>query len=321
MSIPPPGATSTELAQALGGQHFGPEVRLQRVAPLEDAGPGELAYAERQVEGGAECVLCQEPEPGRSCIVVDDPKLAFIEVLEAWLPERERRGVHPTAIVLGHLGEGVTVGPYAVIGQGSVIEDHAVIYEGVVIGERCRVGAGSVLFPRVVLYANTSVGARCRIHAGAVIGADGFSYHPTPQGPRKVPQVGRVVIEDEVEIGANTCVDRAFLRQTRIGRGSKLDNLVQVGHNVRLGPSSVIAAQAGLSGSVTAGPGVMIGGQAGVVEHVNLGAGAMVGAGSGVMRDVEDGEAVLGAPAMPRRRALRVWALLRKLPELLGRDD
>jgi UDP-3-O-[3-hydroxymyristoyl] glucosamine N-acyltransferase len=172
-----------------------------------------------------------------------------------------------------------------------------------------------MLFPNVVLYPNTQIGADCRIHAGTVIGADGFSYHPTAEGLRKVPQIGRVVIEDGVEIGANSTIDRAFLDETRIGQGSKIDNQVHIGHNAILGRSVVIAAQTGLAGSVTIGDGALLGGQVGVVEHTHIGKESRVGAQSGVNKDVDDGQTVLGTPAEPAMKMKRIYAALRKLPD------
>lgn len=315
--IPGPGCSSEELAEALGAEHHGPAQTIRGVAPLEDAGPGELAYAEGAPQGEAGVLLCRTAAPDRATIVVEDPKLAFIQVLEAWFPERHTRGIHPSAQVLGTLGRGVSIGASSVIERGAVIGDGVVIYPGVYVGRDCEVGAYTVLFPRVVLYPGTRVGRHCRLHAGVVLGADGFSYHPSAGGLVKVPQVGRVVVEDEVEIGANTCIDRAFLRETRIGRGSKLDNLVQVGHNTRLGESCLLAAQAGLSGSVELGNGVVLGGQAGVADHLRVGDGARIGAQSGVMREVPAGQSVFGSPARPLREALRIIAALPKLPGLL----
>ena len=308
--------TAARLADALGLPLVGPDRAITAVAPLESAGPEALAYAEGAVSGEAGCVIAKEPIDGRAVIVAADPKLAFIHALTLLFPEERAAGVHPSAVVEGQLGEGVTVGANAVIGAGAVIGDRVWIGEGVIIGPGCGVGDDTRLFPKVVLYPGVRIGRRCRVHAGAVLGADGFSYHPTAQGPVKVPQVGGLVIEDEVEIGANTCIDRAFLTETRIGRGSKLDNLVQIGHNVRLGPACVIAAQVGVAGSTTFGAGVLVGGQAGFTEHLSVGDGARVAAGSGVIRDVPARETWLGVPAMPARQARRILAALKDLPDL-----
>jgi UDP-3-O-[3-hydroxymyristoyl] glucosamine N-acyltransferase len=296
---------ASELVQRLGGALVGEDLRVEGLGSLESAGPGVLAYAEG--EPPADCraglLLVRQALPGRSCGVVADPKGAFIQVMDAMFHEE-----HPSS-----WGPGVSVHPTARLGQG------VVLYPGVVVGARCEVGDRSVLFPHVVLYPDTIIGRDCRIHAGAVIGADGFSYHPGPQGPRKVPQVGRVRIGDRVEIGAHTCVDRAFLEETVIGDDSKLDNLVQVGHNSRLGRAVLIAAQAGLAGGVGVEDGVMMGGQAGVAERARLGRGLRVGAQSGLHGDYAPGQVVMGTPARPAGKARRIWAALGELPELLRR--
>jgi UDP-3-O-[3-hydroxymyristoyl] glucosamine N-acyltransferase len=308
--------TAAQLAEALGLPLVGPDRAITAVAPLDAAGPEALAYAEGAVSGEAGCLITKAPIEGRSVIVAADPKLAFIRALALLFPEARVAGVHPSAVVEGQLGQDVTVGANAVIGAGAVIGDRVWIGEGVIVGPGCVVGDDTRLFPKVVLYPGVLIGRRCRVHAGAVLGADGFSYHPTAHGPVKVPQVGGLVIEDEVEIGANTCIDRAFLTETRIGRGAKLDNLVQIGHNVRLGPACVIAAQVGVAGSTTFGAGVLVGGQAGFTEHLNVGDGARVAAGSGVIRDVPARETWLGVPAMPSRQARRILAALKDLPDL-----
>ena len=288
---------SLHLAAWLGGIHHGPVVDWIQVAPIETAGREDLSFCldEATAETHAGVLLLKAAVPGRCCICVDDPMLAFILVLERMFPVEQVAGISDDA----H------------IDPGAFIHGTATIHAGVVVMNRCTVGAYTVLFPNVVLYPKTEVGAHCRIHAGAVIGADGFGHHATPEGPRKVPQIGRVVIEDHVEIGANATIDRAFLGETRIGGNTKLDNLVHVGHNSRLGRGVIIAAQAGLSGSVDVGDGVMIGGQAGIVEHTKLGAQARVGAQSGVLRDVDTGQSVLGSPAEPAMRMKRIYAALR----------
>ncbi|RME24184.1 MAG: UDP-3-O-(3-hydroxymyristoyl)glucosamine N-acyltransferase [Deltaproteobacteria bacterium] len=322
---PAHAVTAAELARLVGGTLHGADRSVSGVGPLEGAGPHEVAYATGQVPDDcrAGVLLVRQPVPGRSCVVVDHPKLAFIRLLRHLFPEtdglveRPRGGrdsddgpatwvdakVHPTACV--H--------PTARLSAG------VVVHAGAWVGAGCVVGADSVLFPHVVLYPGTEVGRRCRIHAGAVLGADGFSYEPGADGLVKVPQVGRVIVGDDVEIGPNTVVDRAFLEATEIGDGSKLDALVMVGHNCRIGRHAVLAGQAGLAGSVTIGDGAVLAGQAGIVDHRRVGAGARVGAQAGVHRDVPPGESVLGSPAMPVRLAMRVMAVLPRLPEVVAR--
>ncbi len=306
---------ASQVAELVGGVLHGPDLPLLGVAELTAAGPTDLAYVERREPPGcaAGAVLIRAPRERGTSVVVEDPKAAMLDVLDAAFSEElfaaDRGGslpdpwVHPDA----------TVHPTAQLDPG--VRVHA----GARVGPHCHVGQGTVLFANVVLYPRTLVGRYCRVHAGAVLGADGFSYHPTASGPRKVPQVGRVRVEDHVEIGANTCIDRAFLGETVVGEASKLDNLVQLGHNSRLGRAVVVAAQSGLSGSVTVGDGVLMGGQVGVADHAKIGAGARLAARSGVHGRVKAGEAVFGAPAMPLRQARRVVALIPRLPELWRR--
>ena len=292
---------SLALADWLGGQHHGPERIWKNVSVLASASDEDLTFSEGVPPDGcrAAVLLCREPVSGCCCITTDDPKLAFIQVLEDMF----------------HVEQVGRVDAHAVVDPSAFVHETATLSAGVVVMGGCSIGARSVLFPNVVLYPNTQVGADCRIHAGAVIGADGFSYHPTTNGPRKVPQLGRVVIEDHVEIGANCTIDRAFLDETRIGQGSKLDNQVHIGHNCVLGQSVIIAAQTGLAGSVTIGDGACLGGQVGVVEHTHIGKEGRIGAQSGVNKDVQDGRAVLGTPAEPAMRMKRIYASLRRLPE------
>jgi UDP-3-O-[3-hydroxymyristoyl] glucosamine N-acyltransferase len=214
---------------------------------------------------------------------------------------------------------GAYLGPQVVVGAGSEVAAGAVLHAGVVVGRRCRVGEGCTLHPRVVLYDDTELGAGVIVHAGAVLGSDGFGYAAHDGALVKIPQVGRVVVEDGVEIGANTTIDRATLEETRIGAGSKLDNLVQVGHNVQLGAGCVICGQAGIAGSAHLGRGVVMGGQAGLIGHVEVGDRAQIAAKSAALQAVPAGRKVAGIPAVElgewRRQA--VW--LARLGELFRR--
>lgn len=310
---------SQEIAQFVGGEHFGEVIELHGVAPLNESSESLLSFAEKEVTGDAGCVICTKELSGRTCVVVDDPKLAFIKVLNALFTKPSNPGVHETAVIYGNVGEGVEIGANVVIGLDSTIGDNAVIHAGVVIGEGCDIGEGTTVFPNAVIYDDTWIGARCRIHAGAVIGADGFSYHQTPDGPIKVPQVGRVVILEGTEIGANTCIDRAFLTETIIGAESAIDNLVQIGHNSRIGANCLIAAQVGISGSVVIGNGAVLGGQVGVRDHIEIGAEAVVGGGSGVVKDLPGGAAYFGTPAIPIAQGRRAYMAWPQLPEILKR--
>ena len=290
---------SVALAALLGGKHHGPETQWTGVATIQDATRSDLSFAEGPIPPDCQAgvVLTRTPISGRCCIVVDDPKLSFIQILTKMFHVEHAGAIHPNA----------TVDPSA------SVHDTAVVHAGAVIMGDCKVGASTTVFPNVVMYPKTVVGNRVRIHAGAVIGADGFGYHPGPAGPMKIPHVGHVVIEDDVEIGANVTIDRGFLAETRIGRGSKLDNLVHVAHNVSMGRHVVIAAQTGISGSVTIGDGVVMGGQVGIVEHTEIGPGARIGAQSGVTRAVASGDSVLGSPAESAMKMKRIYARMRGL--------
>ena len=294
------------LADALGLVLHGHCRPLSGVARLDAAGPTDLAFwdgAGPPPATGAGLLLARAPRTAGATLVAPDPRAAFIAAVPLVVDTQVPTGVHPRA----------TVHPTAQLGRD------VTLHPGVVVGAECVVGDRTVLFANVVLYAGTVVGTDVRIHAGAVLGADGFGYHATSSGLQKMPHVGRVVIEDGVEIGANTCIDRAALGETRVRQGAKLDNLVQVAHHGDVGPGALIAAQTGLSGSVTVGAGAVVGGQVGVADHRCIGAGAQVGAQSGVHRDVPEGAAVLGTPARPLAQTRRIWAALRWLPELLRR--
>jgi UDP-3-O-[3-hydroxymyristoyl] glucosamine N-acyltransferase len=219
------------------------------------------------------------------------------------------------------LGKDVHVGPFAVVAEGAVVGDRVTLYPGAYVGKGAVVGEDSVLHPQVTLYEGVRVGKRALLHAGCVIGSDGFGFAPTPDGYRKIPQVGTVEIGDDVEIGANTTIDRAALGVTRVGSGTKLDNLIQVGHNVEIGRDTVIAAQVGIAGSARVGNRVMIGGQAGLAGHIEVGDGVMLGAKTGVAvpLSAKENRAWSGVPAMPHRTWLKMSTLLPRLPELFRR--
>jgi UDP-3-O-[3-hydroxymyristoyl] glucosamine N-acyltransferase len=214
-------------------------------------------------------------------------------------------------------GENVFVGAFAYLGENVNIGNNTKIFPGVFIGDNVKIGSGTIIHPGVKIYKDCIVGDRVTIHAGTVIGSDGFGFAPQADGSfKKVPQIGNVIIENEVEIGANTTIDRATIGSTIIKAGAKLDNLIQVAHNVEIGNSTVIAAQAGISGSTKIGKGAMIGGQAGVVGHLQIGDGAKINAQSGVSKSIEAGKAVTGSPAHDYTAALRSQAISRNLPEL-----
>lgn len=300
---------ASELAQSCGGVLHGPDQRFSFVAPAETANENCLSFAMDARPSLAGVLLCREPRAGCS-VVVADPLLVLAGFLSQCFPEAP--------------WEGQQQATGAWVSTQAKVADDARLFPGVVVGAGCEVGAKTVLFPNVVLQPGVRIGRNCRIHAGTVVGADGFRYHAGPRGPVKVPQVGGVVIGNDVEIGAACTIDRGFLDDTRIGDGCKLDNQVHIGHNCRLGRFVIIAAQSGLSGSCVLGDGVMLGGQVGLADHTEIGAGAKIGAQSGLHGRIPAGQTWLGTPALPIHVMRRVYAVSRHLPEMwrkLGRSD
>ncbi len=324
-----PARSLGELARLVGGDLEGdPSLEIRGFASLESAGAGDLSFvvSERHLAAARRSSAAALIAPpgldvaGRPAIRVVQPYAAVAAVVRVFFPEPAvAPGVHPTA----HIADGAsvaptaTVGAYAVIGEGSTIEDRAVLHAHVFVGPDCRVGAESVLHPHVVLRASVSLGRRVIVHPGSVLGADGFGYVFDGQAHRKIPQVGGVVVEDDVEIGANVAVDRATLGETVIGRGTKIDNLVQIGHNTVVGAGAIIVAQAGIAGSCRIGRGVVIGGQVGLADHVTIGDGAQIGSQSGVHRDVPAGAGMIGTPAIQGDAGLRALAAIGRIPDLL----
>jgi len=282
-----------ELAERIGAELRGPEsTEITGVAALADAAAAEITFAADaarldEASASAAGALIVPPKladderlAGRPLLVAANPKLAFARAISIFYSRRyEPLGVSPDL----SLGEGSAVGsdcsihPRVVIGRNSRIGDRVTLHPGVVIGDDCQVGDETVIFPNVSIYDGASIGSRCRIHSGTVIGADGFSFTPDEQGRQfKLLQVGRVVIEDDVEIGANCCVDRAGFGETRIRRGAKFDNLIQIGHNVEIGEDTVVAALAGFSGGTRVGRACIIAGQIGTNQHITIGDGAII---------------------------------------------
>jgi UDP-3-O-[3-hydroxymyristoyl] glucosamine N-acyltransferase len=321
-----------ELAARVGGEVVGDRRRrIERIRTLEAAGPDDLSFlthpkyldAARASAAGALLVGRRIDGIVAPQIVVGDPSTALAALL-AWLhPEPATApGIHTSAIV----GEGcridpsASIGAYAVLGEQVEVGAEAVIHPHVVVGDGCRVGAGATLHPHVVLYRRTVVGERTVVHAGAVLGADGFGYaEAAGAGPVKIPQVGDVALGDDVEIGALTAVDRALLATTRVGDGTKIDNLVQVGHNVEIGRGAIVCGQSGLAGSAKVGDGVIIAAQSGVAGHLTMGARSRLASKSAAYRSVPPGETVAGTPAVPIAVWRRQQALLSRLAELWRR--
>ena len=317
--------TGQEIADYVGGELHGDRaVVLESVASLKNAGPHDLSYAEEKfhddvAQSLAGCVIVRSGDfTSRSVIVARNPKLAFARAA-AWLlaETADDAGIHPSATVApdARIGEGVKVGAGAVIERGASIGDHTAIEAGCFVGKRTRIGDNCTLYPRVVIYGNVEIGDRVIVHAGAVIGADGFGFVKDGAVHVKFPQIGKVIIEDDVEIGANTCIDRGSLETTVIRRGVKLDNLIQIAHNVEIGENTVIAAQTGISGSSTLGARNVIGGQVGIGEHARLDDNTIIGGQGGVLngKHVRGGEVLWGTPVRPLREFLRQQAFLARL--------
>jgi len=336
MSLPDaPRAPLTlgEASSLVGGRLEGdPGLPVTALVPVEDAGPEEMAFlaakryarhAQGSLAGSFLVTGALEAwAAGRPRVVVDDAHRALVLLLRRLHPEEARSGgVHPTA-VLGHgvrLGPGVSVGPYAVVEEGAEVGAETRIGAHVVVGAGCRIGRSCTLHPHVVLYPRTVLGDRVIVHSGTVLGADGFGYTWFDGAHQRIPHVGRVVLENDVEIGANAAVDRGSIGDTMVGRGVKVDNLVQIAHNVRLGEDSLLAGMVGIAGSARIGRGVWMGGQSGVVNHLEVGDGARIAVATKVFRDVPARETVSGHPARPHREELRRQAQLARLPHLVER--
>lgn len=323
--------TLGRLAERVGGEVAGdPEREIEGIRTLDAAGPGDLSfltspnYLDAARASAAGAILLSEHRPDLACdqIVVAEPQRALATLLADLYPEpRPEPGAHPTAVV----GEGSVVDPsahlaaYVVLGRNVTVGARVVLHPHVVVGDGCVLDEGATLHPHAVLYRRTRIGAGSVVHAGAVLGADGFGYATEGVDHRKIPQVGDVVVGAEVEIGANSAVDRALLGSTEVGDGCKIDNLVQVGHNVRLGRGVILCGQVGIAGSARLGDGVVAGGQAGIKGHLGVGAGARIASRAAVYGEVAPGETVAGQPAVPIAAWRRQQALMQRLSDIWRR--
>lgn len=321
-----------ELAQSIGGTLQGPaELEITGAAGLKDAQPGHVTFLadmkllEEARASAASCVLVRQQVEAldKAQVIVDDPYLSFVQLVERFYPRDHAvaPGISPLAHVdcSAEVAGDVCIGPFAYIGPGARIGQGSILYPGVFIGQGVEVGQGCLLYPHVVLMEGTRVGQRVIIHAGAVLGADGFGFLQRQGRNIKIPQVGGVLIEDDVEIGANTTIDRATSGLTTIGRGTKIDNLAQIAHNVSVGEEAIIVAQAGIAGSTTIGSRAIVGGQSAIKDHVSIAEGAVIIAQSGVAADITERGIYAGTPAIKHRDWLRASAALTKLPELIKR--
>jgi len=323
--------TIAEIAKHVRGEILGdPTARITGFAPAESAKRGDLTFAETDAyfaaaeASAATAILIagDRRSDTKTLIRVKNARVAFAKVLPLFFAEPVLEGQrHPTAVIpkTAFVDDTAYIGPHCVLGEHCRVEARAVLLGGNHLGDKCVVGEDSKLFPNVVLYARTQVGKRVRLHAGCVIGSDGFGYVFDAGAHQKVLQVGYVVIGDDVELGANTTVDRGAIGPTVIGNGTKIDNLVQIAHNVQLGEHCIIVSQAGVAGSSKLGNYVVLGGQVGIAGHLKLGNQVTVAGQSGVMHDIPDGEKWLGSPAQPDRTTKRQWIALHQLPELLRR--
>ncbi|MBN2506069.1 MAG: UDP-3-O-(3-hydroxymyristoyl)glucosamine N-acyltransferase [Verrucomicrobia bacterium] len=323
--------TVNEIAAALRGEVAGDgSTVLTGFAPAAVSRPGDLTFAENEEylaqaeasQASAVLVGLGVVSASKVLIRVRHPRLAFARVLPWFFPEPAHpAGVHATAVVArsARVDGTAHIGPHCVIGEGVEIGARVVLEGGNHIGAECRLGADTHLFPNVVLYARTCVGDRVRIHAGSVVGSDGFGYVFDGGAHHKVPQVGNVVVHDDVEIGANVTIDRGALGSTIIGKGTKIDNLVMVAHNVVVGEHCILISQVGIAGSTSLGNYVTLAGQVGLAGHLAIGDQATVAAKSGVMHNIPKGEKWFGIPAQPDRQAKRQIIALHQLPELIRR--
>jgi len=323
--------TLGELAVFLGGELKGPtDLPIEGIAPIDQATPREITFITQRRfarlvdQSRAAAFIVSQEDAGlpRPLIIVPHPYLAYARVAALFAPPVRR---WPGISELAYLGPGVALGqevsiaPLAFIGAGVHLSDRVTIMSGCVIGDEVVIGADTLIYPNVTIRERCRLGERCIIHSGTVIGSDGFGFVPGEAGHVKIPQLGTVVIDDDVEIGANCTIDRGALGATRVGRGVKMDNLVHLAHNVEVGEHSFLVAQVGVSGSTKLGKYVALGGQVGVAGHLELGDGAQVGAHSGVHRSIPPGQTVSGYPARPQREWLQIMGHLPKLPDLYQR--
>lgn len=323
--------TAAEIAKHLGGEVIGdPALVLKGFAPADRAQPGDLTFAEnesyfnRADQSAASAVIVDGAFSSMRKVLLRVPnaRIAFAKVLPLFFPEPVfAAGVHPTAVISAgaKVDPSAHIGPYCVLSEGVRVGPRCVLQGGDFIGTNCVLGEEVNLFPQVSLYPATEVGNRVRIHSGSVIGSDGFGYVQDGGIHRKVPQIGSVIIRDDVEIGANVTIDRGALGPTIIGRGTKIDNLVQIAHNVTLGEHCLVVSQAGIAGSSKLGNYVVLAGQVGIAGHLRIGNHVSVAAQSGVMHNIPDGEKWLWSPAQPDRQAKRQMIALQQLPDLLRR--
>jgi UDP-3-O-[3-hydroxymyristoyl] glucosamine N-acyltransferase len=321
--------TVRQLADLVHGTVLGDgELFIHAARPLGDAQAGDITFLESDKHvpqlaasaASAAVVGAACPAGAKTLIQVADPLLAFVAIVQHLhgKPAAAPSGIDPRASIdpTARIGDEPSIHPFVRIGPATVLGKRCRLYSGVVVGADCKLGEDVVLYPNVVLYDGTVLGDRVVVHANAVLGADGFGYRFQNGRHVKVPQLGHVEIGADVEIGACTTIDRGTFQATRIGPGTKIDNLVQVGHNCKIGPHNILVSQVGVAGSSSTGRYVIMAGQVGVADHVHIGDGAIIGAKAGVTKDVPAGQRTLGAPATPEREQKRILMTLERLPEM-----
>ena len=322
-----------DICEYIGGELSGDgEIEITGISGIKEAVPNEITFvantkylsAIATTQASAIIIGRGVSGNGKSTICVDNPYWGFVKVLELFARDNEKdqqAGIHETAII----GKNVSIGDQVIIDAYSVIEDNVEIGDNTVIkpfvfvGDGSKIGSDGLIYSQVSIRENITIGNRVIIHSGAVIGSDGFGFTPDPtnHSPYKIPQIGSVVIEDDVEIGANTTIDRATISETLIKNGTKLDNLVQIAHNVVIGKDCCLAAQTGIAGSSQLGDRINIAGQSGVIGHLSLGENTVIYSKSAVTKDIPPGSHLSGIPARPHKQELRFQASIRKMPELL----
>jgi UDP-3-O-[3-hydroxymyristoyl] glucosamine N-acyltransferase len=323
--------TAAEIAKYLQGEVVGDgHAVLKSFAPADRAQPGDLTFAENEIffaraeQSAATAIIADKRFSSAKKILIQVPnaRIAFAKALALFFPEPKfPAGIHPTAVIAAtaKIDASAHVGPHCVIGERVQIGARSVLQAGNFVGDDSKLAEDVNIFPNVTIYPRTEIGSRVRIHAGTVIGSDGFGYVPDNGVHRKIPQIGNTIIGDDVEIGANVSVDRGALGSTVIGKGTKIDNLVQIAHNVQLGEHCLLVAHAAVAGSSKLGNYVVVAGQAGIVGHLKIGNQAIIAAQSGVMNDIPAGGKWFGTPAQPDKDTKRQIIATRQLPELLKR--
>jgi UDP-3-O-[3-hydroxymyristoyl] glucosamine N-acyltransferase len=323
------GFTVRQLAEWVRGEVLGdPDLAISNARALADAGPGDITFVESDKSlsawhaspAAAAVVGASVQQNGRPLIRVADPLMAFVEIVRHLRPrpEEPRGRIDPTASIhpTARISAGASVGPLAVIGEGTTLGENSSVRAGAVVGRFCTIGRDCVLHPRAVLYDDCVLGDRVTVHSGAVIGADGFGYRPNNGQHSKVPQQGWVELGDDVEIGACSTVDRGTFGPTRIGTGTKIDNLVMIGHNCQIGRHNLLCGQVGIAGSSVTGDHVVLAGQVGIADHVTIGSRVVLGAKSGAAGDIASDQILLGNPPVPLPEQKRILMSIRRLPEL-----